>query len=71
MASQPNPITATSTTKTIALGELADELGIYKQTVFKIANRLGIQTVKRREPTRGNQLIALVMELMQQQYETR
>jgi hypothetical protein len=36
------PIAATSTTKTIALGELADELGIYKQTVFKIANRLGI-----------------------------
>jgi hypothetical protein len=62
MASHPNPIADTLTTKTIALGELADELGIYKQTVFKIANRLGIQTVKRREPTRGNQLIAFVTE---------
>jgi hypothetical protein len=54
---------AAPSTKTIAMGELADELGIYKQTVFKIANRLGIQTVKRRDPSRGNQLIALVTEI--------
>ena len=44
------------------MGELADELGIYKQTVFKIAKRLGIQPVKRLDAARGNQLIALVSE---------
>ena len=44
------------------MAELADELGTYKQTIFKIAKRLDIQPVKRREPTRGNQLIALVLE---------
>jgi hypothetical protein len=63
MTSSPNPITAIPSTKIIALAELADELGIYKQTVFKIAKRLGIQPVKRRDPTRGNQLIALVSEI--------
>jgi len=44
----------------IAVVELADELGIYKQSIFKIAKRLGIQPVKRRDSTRGNQEIALV-----------
>lgn len=44
------------------MAELADELGTYKQTIFKIVKRLAIQPVKRREPTRGNQLIALVTE---------
>jgi hypothetical protein len=44
------------------LAELADELGIYKQTVFKIAKQLGIQPIKRRDPARGNQLIALMTE---------
>jgi hypothetical protein len=62
MTSQPNPMIAAASSKTIALAELADELGIYKQTVFKIAKRLGIQPIKRRDPARGNQLIALVTE---------
>jgi hypothetical protein len=62
MIPQPNPVIATVSSKTIALVELADELGIYKQTVFRIAKRLGIQPVKRRDPARGNQLIAIVTE---------
>lgn len=62
VASQTNHTITTPSTKTIAMGELADELGIYKQTVFKIANRLGIQTVKRRDRSRGNQVIAVVTE---------
>ena len=61
MTAEPNPITSQAT-RSIAVAELADELGTYKQTIFKIAKRLDIQPVKRREPTRGNQLIALVSE---------
>ncbi len=63
MAPQPNPIIAALPAPTIAMGELADELGVYKQTVFKIAKRLGIQPIKRRDATRGNQLIAFVTEV--------
>lgn len=48
--------------KALAVVELASELGIRKQTVFKIANRLGIQQVKRRDPERGNQQIAVISE---------
>lgn len=44
----------------IAVAELADELGTYRATVFKIARRLGIQSVKRRDSERGGQQIALV-----------
>ncbi len=62
MTADPNPITAPQANRNIAVAELADELGTYKQTIFKIAKRLDIQPVKRREPTRGNQLIALVSE---------
>jgi hypothetical protein len=62
MTPQPNPMNA-SFSKTIVMAELADELGIYKQTVFKIAKRLGIQPAKRRDPARGNQLIAFVTEV--------
>lgn len=42
----------------IAVVDLADELQVRKQTVFKVAKRLGIRTSRRRESTRGNQLIA-------------
>lgn len=59
MASETNPPRAS---RFVAVAELADDLGIYKQTIFKIAKRLNIQPVKRREPTRGNQLVALVGE---------
>ena len=44
----------------VSISELADELGIYKQSVFKIANRIGVQTIKRRDPNRGGQQVALV-----------
>jgi hypothetical protein len=44
----------------IAVAELADKLGTYRATVFKIVKRLGIQPVKRRDPERGGQQIALV-----------
>jgi DNA-binding IclR family transcriptional regulator len=33
--------------------ELANELGIRKQTVFRIAKRLEIEQVKHRDPERG------------------
>jgi hypothetical protein len=44
----------------IAIAELADELGTYRATVFKIVKRLGIQPAKRRDSERGGQQIALV-----------
>jgi hypothetical protein len=44
----------------VALTSLAEELGCRKQTLFKIAKRLSIQTTKARDADRGNQLIALV-----------
>ncbi len=62
MVSPLDPNTEAPSTRIIALAELADELGTHKQTLFKIAKRLGIQPVKRRDPTRGNQLISLVTE---------
>ena|SRR5437867_790008 len=62
MTSEPNLIASTQAIRSIAVAELADELGTYKQTIFKIAKRLDIQPMKRREPTRGNQLIALLSE---------
>ena len=42
----------------IAVVDLADKLQVSKQTVFKVAKRLGIRTAQRRESARGNQLIA-------------
>jgi hypothetical protein len=42
------------------VAELADELGTYRATIFKITKRLGIQPVKRRDAARGGQQIALV-----------
>jgi hypothetical protein len=44
----------------IAVADLADELGTYRATIFKIMKRLGIQPVKRRDSERGGQQIALV-----------
>jgi len=55
-----NPVAPAMTAQAIAIADLADELGTYRATIFKIANRLGIQPVKRREAARGNQLIAVV-----------
>lgn len=62
MTPDPTPVTSTGTNAGIAVADLADELGVYRQTVFKIAKRLAIQPIKRREATRGTQLIALVTE---------
>ena len=44
----------------IVVADLADELGTYRATIFKIAKRVGIQLIKRREPSRGNQLVGVL-----------
>ncbi len=46
----------------IAIVDLADELQVWKQTIFKIAKRLDIQSSRRRESERGNQLVATVTQ---------
>jgi len=49
-----------ATAEPVAIVDLADELGTRKQTLFKIARRLGLDTTRRREFGRGNQLITVV-----------
>lgn len=44
----------------IALPDLADELQVRRQSVHRVARRLGIRTNRRRESERGNQLVATV-----------
>ena len=44
----------------IAIVDLADELQVRKQRIFKLLPRLGIRTVLRRDAERGNQNIATV-----------
>ena len=44
----------------IAVVELADELQIHKQTIFKVMKRLGIHAVKRREHDRRGQIISVL-----------
>lgn len=44
----------------VSILELADELQIRKQRIFKVLPRLGIATTLRRDPDRGNQNIATV-----------
>jgi hypothetical protein len=44
----------------IAIVDLADELQVRKQRIFKLLPRLGIRTTQRREPDRGNQNFATV-----------
>src|SRR6266446_6145310 len=46
----------------VAMADLADELAVYRQTIFKVAKRLGIQPTRLREPNRGNQMSAVVTE---------
>ncbi|HEY9776286.1 MAG TPA: hypothetical protein V6C81_21160 [Planktothrix sp.] len=48
-------LTATSVDR-ISLPEMADDLSCHKQTLFKIAKRMGIEPVKRRDFDRKNQL---------------
>jgi hypothetical protein len=44
----------------VAVVELADELQIRKQTIFKVMKRLGIHAVKRREYDRRGQMISVI-----------
>src|SRR6266446_5299817 len=43
-----------------AVVDLADELQVRKQTIFKVLKRLGIQPQRRRDVERGNQQIAVI-----------
>jgi hypothetical protein len=44
----------------VAIMDLADELQVRKQRIFKLLPRLGIHPILRREPDRGNQNVATV-----------
>lgn len=44
----------------IAVGDLAEELGVRKQHLFKVIKRLGIRTAARRDASSGNQMVATV-----------
>ena len=44
----------------IAIVDLADELQVRKQRIFKILPRLGIRPTQRRDSSRGNQNVAIV-----------
>lgn len=46
----------------IAIVDLADELQVRKQRIFKILPRLGIRPSQRREASRGNQNVATVSQ---------
>jgi hypothetical protein len=48
------------TQERIAIVDLADDLQVRKQRIFKILPRLDIRPTQRREPTRGNQNVATV-----------
>lgn len=49
-----------STQERIAIGDLADDLQVRKQRIFKILKRLNIRPEQRREQSRGNQNVATV-----------
>src|SRR5437867_13453547 len=49
-----------STQERIAIVDLADDLQVRKQRIFKILRRLDIRPTQRREPNRGNQNVATV-----------
>jgi hypothetical protein len=46
----------------IAIVDLADDLQVRKQRIFKILRRLGIRPTQRRDPSRGNQNVATVSQ---------
>lgn len=48
------------TQERIAIVDLADDLQVRKQRIFKVVRRLGIRPTQRREPSRGNQNVATV-----------
>ena len=47
----------------IAIADLADDLQVRKQRIFKILPRLGIRPTQRREASRGNQNVATVSQI--------
>ena len=49
-----------STEERIAIVDLADDLQVRKQRIFKVVRRIGIRPMQRREPSRGNQNVATV-----------
>lgn len=46
----------------IAIVDLADDLQVRKQRIFKILPRLGIRPIQRRDPSRGNQNVATLSQ---------
>lgn len=60
LTNQPNFGPKTNTENRVAIVDLADELQVRKQWLFKIAKRLGVQASSRRELDRGNQMVATV-----------
>ncbi|HSB10105.1 MAG TPA: hypothetical protein VLM38_11520 [Blastocatellia bacterium] len=48
------------TQERVAIVDLADDLQVRKQRIFKVVRRLGIRPTQRREPGRGNQNVATV-----------
>ena len=46
----------------IAIVDLADDLQVRKQRIFKLLARLTIAPVQRRDAARGNQLVATVTQ---------
>jgi len=46
----------------IAIVDLADDLQVRKQRIFKILPRLGIRPTQRRDPSRGNQKVATLSQ---------
>jgi hypothetical protein len=44
----------------VAIVDLADELQVRKQRIFKLLSRLGIRPTQRREASRGNQNVAMI-----------
>ena len=51
---------AIDTEERVVVADLADDLQVRKQRIFKLLPRLGILATQRREPTRGNQLVSTV-----------
>lgn len=46
----------------IAIADLADDLQVRKQRIFKLLPRLGIRPTQRRDPNRGNQNVATLSQ---------
>ena len=51
-----------ATEKLTSIIDLAEELGMHKQTIFKVLSRLQIQPQKQRDPTKRNQIASFVTQ---------